>query len=334
MVKSWLFELPVLVPDKGATAHETNVYSASLRLWERAEALGFHGIFFSEHHAPVSLGPSPHLLMAALAVRTNRLRLATLALTAPMYHPARIAEEIGILDHLSDGRIEYGLARGSTPQEVEAIGVAADEMQPRFEEALDIVEGALTASGPFDYEGRYYRCERLIVSPKTRQKPLPRGWIPVLSTGSSAFAARRGYNICAGFRSTAHVAEMFDAYRRAAAAAGREVGPEQLGLRRVVLVHPDERIARRLSEGVMNGFARFEAVMNLVTDDEIIAGTAEQVTEHLLDQLRETGAGHLAIYGGPQIAHAEYEASVELYAATVMPLLQAEAVSMDGVGAL
>jgi hypothetical protein len=90
----------------------------------------------------------------------------------------------------------------------------------------------------------------------------------------------------------------------------------------VVLVHPDEGEARRLSQGVMNGFARFEAVMNLVTDDEIIAGTAEQVAEQLLDQLDRTGAGHIALYGGPQIAHADYAASIERYATDVMPILQ------------
>src|SRR5260370_2339163 len=77
-----------------------------------------------------------------------------------------------MLDHLSRGRLEIGLARGANPVEVGLIGMPAQEMQPRLLEALDIVEGALTANGPFNYDGHFYKCKNLVV-PRTLQPPLP-----------------------------------------------------------------------------------------------------------------------------------------------------------------
>ncbi|HYX66352.1 MAG TPA: LLM class flavin-dependent oxidoreductase, partial [Burkholderiales bacterium] len=75
-----------------------------LRLWTEDEALGFEGIFFSEHHFARSFSPSPHLLIAALAGRTRKLRLGVMGTVLPYHHPARVVEEIGMLDHLTGGR--------------------------------------------------------------------------------------------------------------------------------------------------------------------------------------------------------------------------------------
>src|SRR5262249_56095689 len=83
-----------------------------LDLWVRDEALGFEGIFFSEHHFGRSYSPSPNLLIAALAARTRTLRLGVMGIVLPYYHPARVVEEIGMLDHLTGGRLENGTAIG------------------------------------------------------------------------------------------------------------------------------------------------------------------------------------------------------------------------------
>ena len=114
MIKSWIFELPANDAQLERPA-PGSAYDWFFRFWDRVEALNFEGIFLSEHHLPWGLNPSPNLLLAALAMRTKRLRLGAMTLVAPMYHPARIAEELAMLDHLSGGRLEIGLARGSNP---------------------------------------------------------------------------------------------------------------------------------------------------------------------------------------------------------------------------
>src|SRR3984957_14192319 len=83
-----------------------------------AEELAFDGITVTEHHAPLMTCPSPHLLLAAAAIRTSRIRLGTAVTVLPLYSPIRVAEEAGLLDLLSGGRFELGLGRG-IPGEVE-----------------------------------------------------------------------------------------------------------------------------------------------------------------------------------------------------------------------
>src|SRR6185437_245150 len=77
-----------------------------------AEELGYDGITVTEHHAPLMTCQSPHLLLAAAAVRTSRIRLGTAVTVLPLYNPVRVAEEAGTLDLLSGGRFELGLGRG------------------------------------------------------------------------------------------------------------------------------------------------------------------------------------------------------------------------------
>jgi len=323
MIKSWLFDLPPVDLSGNPPAPGSTIFDKSFRLWDRVEALGFEGIMLSEHHWPISLSASPNLMLAVLAVRTRRLRIGQLALTAPLVHPGRIAEELATLDQLSGGRLEIGLARGGSTREVELFGLPPEEMQGRLDEALDIVEGALTAEGPFSYEGRFYRCEGLDVHPRTLQKPMPRIWLPVVSTESCAKAACRGYRVCAGFRSTDFIARMFDAYRAAAEESGRSSSRDDLALRRAVVIDPDEQTARQLGRSLAEQFAGFEALSNLVTDDDVIAGTADQAFEQIVDQCERTGAGHILLYGSCHMPADDYARIIEIYGAEVLPRLMA-----------
>src|SRR5581483_10077439 len=83
-----------------------------------AEELGFGCAWFTEHHLYAFGGmlPNPSLLMAALAQRTSRIRLGTAVTILPFYNTVRVAEDVAMLDLLSDGRIEVGLGRGMGAQ--------------------------------------------------------------------------------------------------------------------------------------------------------------------------------------------------------------------------
>ena len=108
MIKPRLFEF---LPELGSPSTEPNaadvtaLFGRYLDLWVRDEALGVEGIFFSEHHFGRSYSPSPNLLIAALGPRTKKLRLGVMGVVLPYYHPARVVEEIGMLDHLTGGRL-------------------------------------------------------------------------------------------------------------------------------------------------------------------------------------------------------------------------------------
>jgi alkanesulfonate monooxygenase SsuD/methylene tetrahydromethanopterin reductase-like flavin-dependent oxidoreductase (luciferase family) len=129
MIKPWIFEFLHAPGGPGAEVAPktaTAVFDAGVALWQHIESLGFEGIFFSEHHFGLSYSPSPNLLIASIARPTRRLRLGTMGMVLPLYQPWRILEEIGMLDHLTGGRLEIGCASG-VPQEMVQVGLRADE---------------------------------------------------------------------------------------------------------------------------------------------------------------------------------------------------------------
>ena len=126
MIKPWIFEFLYAPGGPGedvAPQAATAVFDAGVAHWQRIDKLGFEGIFFSEHHFGLSYSPSPNLLIAAIARSTERLRLGTMGMVLPLYQPWRVLEEIGMLDHLTGGRLEIGCASG-VPQELIQIGMA------------------------------------------------------------------------------------------------------------------------------------------------------------------------------------------------------------------
>ena len=173
MIRPWIFEFfPEL---GGASSLEVEQYFGRyLRLWAHDEELGFEGIFFSEHHFGLSYSPSPNLLIAAIARSTERLRLGTMGMVLPLYQPWRVLEEIGMLDHLTGGRLEIGCASG-VPQELIQIGMAAEENRERFNEALDILDTWL-AKPVISHHGRYWNFDNLRIVPRPCSGPrLPSG---------------------------------------------------------------------------------------------------------------------------------------------------------------
>src|SRR2546430_15704167 len=103
-------------------------YENRLQLIEFYDRAGFRTYHMSEHHStPLNLTPSPSVFLAAVAQRTKRLRFGALVYVLPTHHPLRLAEEICMLDHLSQGRGEVGIRRRALPPELAYFGVAPDQ---------------------------------------------------------------------------------------------------------------------------------------------------------------------------------------------------------------
>src|SRR5690242_12033787 len=189
MIKPWMFEFLHAPPaDKGEVAPEvaTAVFKKGVALWKRLDGLGFEGIFFSEHHFGLSYSPSPNLLIAAIARSTTRLRLGTMGVVLPLYQPWRVLEEIGMLDHLTGGRLEIGCASG-VPQELIQTGISPEENRGRFDETLQILDAWL-AEPVISHHGQYYNFDNLGVVPRPLQ-PSPPKWTTVVSPASAVKSA-------------------------------------------------------------------------------------------------------------------------------------------------
>ena len=168
-----------------------------------ADELGFETAWLAEGHFQLDhcANPSPQLLNAAIAVRTERIRLGTAVTLLPIHNPLRIAEEAAVLDVLSGGRVELGVGRGFHKRHFTAYGVSYDERTARLAEGLEVLRLAW-ADPPLTYEGRYYDYHDIPVTPK----PLQGANIPIRMAAESdesiELAAQRGLPILTAINSS------------------------------------------------------------------------------------------------------------------------------------
>jgi len=158
-----------------------------------SEELGFDSIWLTEHHyADYGLSSAPSVLLATVAARTQRIRLAIAVYVIPFHNPLRLAEETATLDILSGGRLIVGLGRGNRPMEFFGHGVRQQESRARMEEGVDVLLQAWT-SERVNFRGKYWCIENVPVYPKPLQKPHPPLAFAVTSAETIAWTARHGY---------------------------------------------------------------------------------------------------------------------------------------------
>lgn len=339
MIRTWVFEFfPELADEVIATSRQSvaEYFQQYLALWERDEALGFDGIFFSEHHFGGSFSSSPNLLIAATAARTTTIRLGVMGVVVPYYSAARVIEEIGILDQLSGGRLEIGTAVG-VPQELAKVGLNMDQARTIYNEAVEILDATLE-TGIANYDGQHFKYENLRLLPRPAQ-PSPPKWSTVVNPDSARRAARRGTKICTGFSATEQVKEVFDAYLAEAQTVGLAAGGDHLGLRRRIVVAQSEAEANELSHASLErykGFTANDSRMKFsqvpdaprpnggfsVSTDEFISGTPKQVADNIIDQCQRTGARHFlaVLHWGAGLD--EVRSAHELFGQEVIPILK------------
>ena len=165
---------------------------------ELGDEVGFDTVWLGELHFSrgFSILADPLMVLAAAAQRTRRIRLGTAVTLLPLNSPVKIAEEAAICDILSDGRLEFGVGRGTAPLHYDGYDIPQEESRERFDEALDFIIGAWTQES-FSFAGKYFRAKELRVVPQPLQKPYPPVRIAANSPDTFPFAARRRFPIFA-----------------------------------------------------------------------------------------------------------------------------------------
>jgi alkanesulfonate monooxygenase SsuD/methylene tetrahydromethanopterin reductase-like flavin-dependent oxidoreductase (luciferase family) len=149
------------------------VHRDAIELAVRAEELGFDSISLSEHHFSDYVGvANPAVVAAAMAARTERIRISINISVLPLHNPVTVAEDYALLDVISNGRVDFGCGRGYQPGEFKGHNIPLAESRDRLSEAIDIVRG-LWDEDDFSYEGQYYRVDHLTLFPKPVQRPVP-----------------------------------------------------------------------------------------------------------------------------------------------------------------
>lgn len=169
------------------------LYLEVLDLARRAEALGLDAVWTTEHHfVDNDYFPSPLVVSGAIAAVTQRIRIGTGVVLAPLHHPLRLVEDATTVDVLSRGRLILGLGLGWSPIEFDAFGGSTRTRGRAMDEILDIVDRA-RMPGPIDHHGELYDLPRVNVRPKPFQ-----GRLNVWIGGSVEPALRRAARRAAG----------------------------------------------------------------------------------------------------------------------------------------
>ncbi|HLF72421.1 MAG TPA: LLM class flavin-dependent oxidoreductase, partial [Dehalococcoidia bacterium] len=200
------------------------LFDQSIEQVQLAEEQGFDFVLIAEHHfSNYGMSPAPLLQALALAKSTQRIRIATAVLVLPVWQPLRLAEEIAVLDNLSDGRFICGIGRGYQPHEFARFGVTNDDSRGRFSECLDVLLKAWTCDTSFTYDGEFVKIPNdVVVWPKPLQKPHPPIWVAGTSSETLRLCAERGFGaLTSGFAGPARVGESVAELRRYRVEAGR-----------------------------------------------------------------------------------------------------------------
>ncbi|MGE0683099.1 MAG: LLM class flavin-dependent oxidoreductase [Candidatus Binatia bacterium] len=314
-----------------------------------AEALGFESVWPVEQHfnSELSISPAPLLTLAAIAERTQRLRLGIAIVLLSLSHPVRVAEEIATLDVISNGRVEFGIGRGSIPSHFTGYGLQQSESRERMLESLELILQGWK-SNRFSFQGQFWTVANAAIVPKPVQQPYPPIRIAANSADTFEWAGCQGYPIFVAsqvnpFRK---IKELLPLYRQARKAAGQGepraddvtlLGPVYVAEDPVQLRRELEPSIRRFLQSISSIYAsagpmpegRIKEIMERVrqmTYEKVcevmaIFETPDACVERLKQYQQEFGMGRVICWFNPggMVAHEHVMRSMELFAKKVMP---------------
>ncbi|MCZ6772652.1 MAG: LLM class flavin-dependent oxidoreductase [Proteobacteria bacterium] len=170
-------------------------YAQILEQIIRGEELGYDNVWLTEHHfTDDGYNPSLMTTAAAVATRTEKIRIGTFILLLPYQHPMLVAEEVANVDIFSDGRFDFGIGQGYSYHEFNALCMDRAERGSRMREGIDIIKRLFTEER-VTYDGKYTQLKDARLSPKPVQQPYPPIWIGARVPKAIKKAAELGYHL-------------------------------------------------------------------------------------------------------------------------------------------
>lgn len=289
---------------------------------ELAERLGLESFWLPESHfVPRNPSPAPLLQLAVVAARTRSLRVATTSYLLPVRHPILAAEEVAVLDRLSEGRLILGVGRGFRSALFSAFGVERALKRRHFEHALGVMlaawRGEAVAWEEHDGERR-----AVTLSPLPVQQPHPPLWMAAFGPKGLEQAGRLGFPYLAS--PLEPLAALEDNYRRHRRALAPTIDAAEMAVpvMRTVFVSEDEGLRRRVEEGLVRQAAswwkirpsglRASGPLPPIGEWALVGGPQE-IGDALLRYRRRLGMTHLVVRGQvPEAPDEDVVRSLEL----------------------
>jgi alkanesulfonate monooxygenase SsuD/methylene tetrahydromethanopterin reductase-like flavin-dependent oxidoreductase (luciferase family) len=327
-----------------------------------AEHLGFDGVWLTEHNfTGESVYADPIPFAAALAMRTQRIRIGFAVIQMALRHPVRLATQLSLLDNLCKGRLDIGVGRGSIFNEYEFVGygLRSDDARERMAEALEVMTRAWTTT-PLDFKGKYFAVRLPELRPAPVQRPHPPIWHSVASAASFHLCGKKGVPILTVRLPIAHIRERLGQYAEGLSASGLAAATQQQLMRQAAIwrwvyvaesrAAAEDELAAALqatrrhmmhARQALNpaDFHADPALMNPWTDPAhaeaegiawalrsgTLIGSAEDVAEQVAE-LRDAGVHHLLCqmsFG--YLDHARITRSMRRFAQRVVPAFRSGA---------
>jgi alkanesulfonate monooxygenase SsuD/methylene tetrahydromethanopterin reductase-like flavin-dependent oxidoreductase (luciferase family) len=322
--------------------------SSTIEQVQACDELGYDCVWFAEHHFEEYGRPCPELLATAAAMKTSRIDVGVGVVVLPWHHPIDVAERIATIDHLSGGRVRFGVGRGMQPAEFQGYNISLWESRERFEESLEIILG-LWGNDTFSYEGKFWQFPEIRLLPKPLQQPRPPIYQPAVSASTVETIIERGINGLIGPFLTPFETlkeNYFDVWNAAIEQRGR-TDLKMVHNEFVYVAETDEQAYAEVQEAalwyprkaaklwanhdaskqppdyawlapVAKGFS--ELSFDQIFNDLSLIGSPETVIEKLRF-FEDCGVDELMCFTtmGPQLSHEKVLKSTELFAKHVMP---------------
>ena len=199
----------------GGTLSDQEVWAADLALADLAEPLGYESIWGVEHHfTNYTMCPDVLQFLTYMAGRTSKAQLGSMVLVLPWHDPVRAAEQIIMLDQMSNGRLILGLGRGTGKVEFDGFRVPMAQARQQFKESADAVLTALE-TGVMEYDGEYVHQPRIELHPAPFKSFKGRTYSATISPESAEIMAKLGTGVLVVPQKPWHLVEEETAQYRA-----------------------------------------------------------------------------------------------------------------------
>jgi len=333
-----------------------------------ADRLGYGEAFVGEHFTDlVEPITSTLMFLARLIPETRDIKLGSGVVNLPVYHPAMLAGQIAMMDHLCDGRFIWGIGPGGQPSDVEAFGNREIDRNAKMLEVFDQIMELWWGEAPYDLKGAFNSMSTMEtylpeigqgIAPKPLQSPHPPVVITAVtpfSTGITRAAERDWHPISCQYVQAHWVASHLPKYLDGLRNAGKPANPLGWRVAKLIFVADDAATAERYAKSHDGPYGHYffnlmtklmtrgrHAIFGAYPDQpieeitleqslrtQVIAGTVEDVVDQILQMRELIGPFGTIVYTGADWAdEALGRRSMELMADEVMPRIN-DAVKSD-----
>lgn len=325
----------MIFPYHNPAHNPTLQFEEDLDLVQHLDRLGFDVVWFGEHH---STGwetiASPELMALAAAERTKHIKLGLGVTSIPYHHPLLLTDRVIQLDHMTRGRVIWGMGTGSVAQDAAMMGLDTVNLRRMTEEGVEAIMALLEYGGPVTRKTDWFELREASLQLRPYSERLDIRIAAMISPSGPSLAGRHGLGLFQ-FGVPDGLGKTWQIMEEAAAENGTVVSRDRWSVLQHVYLAETEAEAREHVrwnlEGVIESLSRIapmfdtapesiDALVDMLNDGLMVIGTPDQAISRIERIVEESGGIGTFVIGHLEAANPENtKRSYELFARHVIP---------------